>query len=141
MPGTAMDASELLDIDVDQFARDLALIALGGLQSEPAQLAHADPREDPRGRRDRPIEDLGDLRARKAQAAQRRDRLDRPLVAAIGDHAGSRRTINQPGQPLGPVARDPLRAGALAHLGRLRGLRDRPPLLDDTADHPLAPSE
>jgi hypothetical protein len=37
---------------------------------------------------------------------------------------------------LGPVALDPRAAGALAHSGRLGGLRDRPPLLDDRQHHP-----
>jgi hypothetical protein len=45
--GAALDAPELFDVDVDQLARPLTLIALGRLEPEAAQTAHPDPREDP----------------------------------------------------------------------------------------------
>jgi hypothetical protein len=136
-----VDASELLDVDMDQFAGALSLIAVRRLHSEPAELAHPDPREDPRDRRERPIEQLGDLRPRKPQPAQRRDHLDRLLAGAVGDHRRRRRAIQQPDRSLGPVATDPLRAGLIAHFGRLGGLRDRPALLEHPQDHPLALSQ
>jgi hypothetical protein len=78
-----MDASELLDVDVDQLARPLSLIALRGLQPEPSQLAHPDPGQDPRHGRDSHPEQLGDLGAGQAHATQRGDRLDPPLVGAV----------------------------------------------------------
>jgi hypothetical protein len=51
--GAAMDATKLLDVDVDQLARDLALAALRWLQPEPSEAANADPREDPESGRSR----------------------------------------------------------------------------------------
>jgi hypothetical protein len=98
---------------VDQFAWPLALITVGGLEPESPELAHPDPREDPRDRRQRPIEQLGDLRASEPQPAQRGDHLDGLLGGAIGDHARRRRAIHQARQPLGSVASEPLRARAL----------------------------
>ena len=44
----AGDAPELLDVDVDQLARALALIALGGLKAQAPESAHPDPLKDPR---------------------------------------------------------------------------------------------
>jgi hypothetical protein len=41
-----VDASELLDVDVDQLAWVLTLVAHSGLQAQPPELAHPDPRED-----------------------------------------------------------------------------------------------
>jgi hypothetical protein len=58
----AVDAAQLLDVDVDQLPGDRAFIALGRLEPETSQPAHPDPRQDPRHRRERPIEHLGDLR-------------------------------------------------------------------------------
>jgi hypothetical protein len=55
LAGAALDASELLDVDVDQLARPLALIALRGLHPQPAQPTHPDPGQDPRHRQDRPV--------------------------------------------------------------------------------------
>jgi hypothetical protein len=78
---------------VDQLAGSGALVALGGLQSDPAELAHPDRREDPRDRRERHSQQLGDLGARQAQPPQRSDRLDPPLVGAVGDHVRRRGTI------------------------------------------------
>ena len=54
MAGAALDASELFDVDVDELARALALVALGRLESQPAKAAHPDPREDPGGLGKRP---------------------------------------------------------------------------------------
>jgi hypothetical protein len=74
LAGAAVDAAELLDVDVDQLAGDRAFVAVGGLEPEAAELAHPDPDQDPRDRRQRPVEDLGDLgsvnrRRRKAAIA------------------------------------------------------------------------
>ena len=90
-----MDPAELLDVDVDQLAGPLALVALGGLEAEPAELAHPDPRQDARDRRERHLEHLGDLRAGEPQPAQRGDRLDPPLVGAVGDRPRAPSAIQQ----------------------------------------------
>jgi len=70
------DAAELLHVDVDQLARTRALVADGLLKPEPAQPAHPDPRQDPRHRRERHPERLGDLGGGETQPAQLRDRFD-----------------------------------------------------------------
>jgi hypothetical protein len=54
---------------VDQLARPVALIALDGLQAQPAERAHPDPRQDARNRRKWPIEHLGDLGPGEPQPA------------------------------------------------------------------------
>jgi hypothetical protein len=64
----AMDAPELLDVDVDQLAGPRALVALRGLAPQPAELAHPDPGQDARHRRQRHAEQLGDLGAGEAQS-------------------------------------------------------------------------
>jgi hypothetical protein len=84
LPAPPLDAAELLDVDVDQLAGDLAFVTLRGLQTQPAEPAHPDLREDPRHRRHGPSENLGDLRPGEAQPSQRSDRLDRALVSAVG---------------------------------------------------------
>jgi hypothetical protein len=55
---------------------------------------------------------------------------------AVRDPVRCRRAVPQPLLALDPVAIDPLRARALADFGRLGGLRQRPPVLDDAANHP-----
>jgi hypothetical protein len=93
---------------MDQLAGHGALVALGRLQAKAAQATHPDSRQDPRDRRQRPLEDLGDLRAGKPQAAQRGDRLDRVLVRAVGHDHWRRGTIEQATNTLGPVTGHPL---------------------------------
>jgi hypothetical protein len=61
------DPAELLDVDVDQLAGPVALVALWRLDPDPAELAHPDPGEDARDGRERHPERLCDLRAREAQ--------------------------------------------------------------------------
>jgi hypothetical protein len=95
--GAALDAPELFDVDVDQLARPLALIALDALHAQPAQPAHPDPREDARHRRKRHLEQLGDLRAGHPQPAQRRDRLHPPLRRPVGEPPTRRTAIHQAG--------------------------------------------
>jgi hypothetical protein len=82
---------------LDQFPAALALVALGGLQSEPAEPAHPDPLKDARHRRDRHLEHFGDLRAGHPQPPQRRDRLHSPLTRAVRDHRTRRTAIEQAG--------------------------------------------
>jgi hypothetical protein len=95
LAGAADDPTEFLDVDVDQLAGPGAFIALRGLEAEPAQLAHPGSGQDARDRRQRPVEQLGDLGAGQAQPSQRRDRLDRPLVGAVGDAMRRRAAIQQ----------------------------------------------
>ena len=117
----------------------LALVAVGRLgRLEPAELAQPDAGQDRRDGQERHPEALGDLGAGHPQPAQRLDDLDAIGRRAMRDAMRRRGAIAQPGLALGAVARDPLRARALADFGRLGGLRQRPPVREDTNDHPPA---
>jgi hypothetical protein len=52
---------------------------------------------------------VGDLRAREAQPTQCGDRLDPPLVGAVGDRPGRRRAIVESALALGEVTLDKVR--------------------------------
>src|SRR5438045_3920339 len=80
-----LDPPKFLDVDVDQLTRALALIAPSRLQTQPPELAHPDPRENPRDRRERHLEDLSDLRASESQPPERCDRLHPLLAGAMRD--------------------------------------------------------
>src|SRR3954453_21599941 len=138
VPDTAVDASELLDVDVEQLARPGALVALGGLQPEASELAHPDPRQDPRHGRQRHSEQLSDLGAGEAQPPQRGDRLDAALVGAVGHDRRRRGTIQQPGRSARAVAGQPLARGVVADPGRLGGRAQRPPRDLDPLDQQRA---
>src|ERR1700733_8288108 len=84
MSGTR-DPTGLLDVDVDQLARPLALIAPSRFETEPAELAHPDPGQDPGHGRERHPEALGDLRAGEPQPAQGSDRLDSLFAGSMRD--------------------------------------------------------
>jgi hypothetical protein len=134
----ALDAPELLDVDVDQLAGPLALVALRGLAPQPAELAHPDPGQDARHRRERHAEQLGDLGAGEPHPPQRGDRLDAALVGAVGHHRGRRGAIQQPGRAVGARAGQPLARGAVTDPGRLGGRAQRPPRDLDPLDQQLA---
>jgi hypothetical protein len=105
LAGATLDAPELLDVDVDQLAGAGALIAQRRLEPQPPELAHPEPGQDPRHRRQRHPRQLGDLSASEAKPAQRGDRLDPPLIDAVGHHDGRRRAIHQPRAPFDAIAR------------------------------------
>jgi hypothetical protein len=75
LAGAALDPPELLDVDVDELAGTLALVALGRLEPQPAELAHPDPSQDPGDRGLRHREGLGDLLGGEAQPPERFDAL------------------------------------------------------------------
>ena len=123
----ALDAPQLLDVDVDQLAGSLALVAQDRFEPEPSELAHPTALQDRRDRRQRAVEQLGDLRPGEPQAPQRDDHLDSLLISPVRDPLGCRGPIAQTSLPFGAIARHPLRAGPVAHSGRLGGLRDTGP--------------
>jgi hypothetical protein len=108
LSGAALDAPELLDVDVNELAGALALITLGRLEPEPAQTAHPDPGQDPRDRRDRHREQLGDLRASEPEPAQRGDCFDPLLAGAVGHDLGRAAAIQQSALSASPVSGQPL---------------------------------
>jgi hypothetical protein len=81
----AGDAAELLDVDVDQLAGTVTLVASGGLHAETAKPAHPDPLQDPRDGRDRDAQQLGELRRSEPQPPQRSEQLHELLVGAVVD--------------------------------------------------------
>jgi hypothetical protein len=85
MPSATVDPSELFDVDVDQFARPLSLVAHRGLEPQPPELAHPDLGENPRHRGDGHAERLSDLWTGEPQSSERSDRLDALLPNAMRD--------------------------------------------------------
>src|SRR4051794_7731203 len=138
LAGTALDPPELLDVDMDELAWALALVALGGLEAEAAQLAHPDPRQDPGNGRRRHLQDLGDLGAGHPQPPERCDHLDPALVGAIVDLPGRRAAVEQARRTFGDEPPDPLAGRALADFGGRGRLRQRPVLVDDPRNQQLA---
>jgi hypothetical protein len=80
-----LDPPELLDVDVDQLARALALVASRRQQAYPSEFAHPDPGEDPRHGRYGQAEHFGDLRTGEPQPPQRGDRMDPLPAGAVRD--------------------------------------------------------
>jgi len=139
MTGTGVDASELLDVDVDQLARTLALIANSGPQAQPTELAHPDPGQDPRDGRHSHVQALGDLSASHPQTPQRRDHVDTLIRRARGTPLRCRGAIQQPMLTFQAKASDPLAGRALADPGGLRRPRQRPTLPQRPINQQLAP--
>jgi hypothetical protein len=128
VPGAlGADLAQLLDVDVDQLARALSLIAirrLDRLQSrEPAE---ADPPQPTRDGRERQTEALCDLSRGHPQASQRLDRLDAVCRQLRGPRLGRRTAVEQARLSLGSPAGEPLGGGAPAHSGGLGRLREQP---------------
>jgi hypothetical protein len=70
-PARTVDATELLDVDVQQLAGVAALVAVGRLKRvKSAELAQADALEDRRDGRQRHAQALGDLARGHPQPAQ-----------------------------------------------------------------------
>jgi hypothetical protein len=122
------DAAELLDVDVDQLARPLALVAVGRLERfQPAELAEPDARQDPLHRRERHAQAFRDLLAGHPHTAQRRDRRNAILRSGVGLPPGRGGSVEQPGLALLAKAAHPLQCGPLAHLGgSAASLSDQP---------------
>ena len=128
----AVEAAELLDIDVDEFAGVLAFVAphrLGRFERLEAVEPEA-PQDTADGRGGDP--DLGrDLRAAPTLPAERGDLLDHWRRGRPAQSVRSRRAVLQAFAPLGPEARDPFAHGASfaflwtfirgSHLGSLTG--------------------
>jgi hypothetical protein len=121
----AGDPPELLDVDVDELARPRAFIAVLGLIGVRAwQAPFAMALEHRRGRRVRHPERLGDLGRRKAQLAQRQDRLHALRRRPIGHPLRRRGTVLQAVVSLLAEALEPLARRALADARCRRGVSD-----------------
>jgi hypothetical protein len=122
------DPAELLDVDVDELAGPLALVAARRLEAELAEATHPDPLEDAPHRRLWHRQALGDLRPGHPHTAQRGDHLDPFLRGAVRDPAERAGAVKQTRLALLPEAASPLARRALAHLGG-RGRRSERPVL------------
>src|SRR5690606_7115222 len=103
-----VEAAELLDVEVDQLARLLALVAadrLGRLQV--AQSAEAGPAQHAADRRGRPPGRGGDLPADPALPAQLDDLLAGRLSGRLAQPMRPRGPVIEAGRSLGLVALDP----------------------------------
>jgi hypothetical protein len=112
VPSAVVNTTELLDVDVDQLAGTLPLVAARRFEPKPAELAHPDPRQDPRDRRDSHPKNLSDLG--ETQTAQRRDRFDAALSSAIRDPQRGRGAIQKTNLALKAVMAHPLARAAHA---------------------------
>ena len=123
------DLAELLDVDMDEFARPRPLVAVCRLlRRDPRELPEPVPDKDGADGRQRHPERFRDLRAGKAQLAQRDDQL-----FAIGRrprrHRHRRRgPILKPRLALASEPINPLPRRPLADTGGLGRRRQRPPL-------------
>jgi len=133
LPGPG-EASEGLDVEVDQLAGVTAAVPVRGLgRLEAGQPVEPDPGQHRADRRDRQAQLRGDHRAGPAQPAQRHDRRFHR-----GRGPGRRRV-----RPRGPIrhrlttviATQPDPSTTLAHVRRLRGLGDGPALEPDPLAH------
>src|SRR6266849_7855764 len=123
------DPAELLDIDVDELASTLFLVAVRRLEwLQPPELAQPDPGQDPRDRRGRHSQRLGDLVTGQPQPAQRRDHSDTRLACAQRYRRWRRAPIQQTQLAFLAEAAPPLRDRTHAHASGLGRRRERPTL-------------
>jgi len=133
------DPAQLLHVDVDELARPLPLITVGGLRRlQPGEPTKPDPGQDRRDRRDRHPEPLGDLPAPQPLATERRDRLHTLVRGALRDPVRSRGAVEQTLLTLLSIAPPPLRDRAHADPGGLGRRAQRPTLPLDSPDHKRA---
>ena len=97
--GAVLDPSQALDVDVDQLAGSLALLAHRGLEAEASELAHPDSRQDPRDGRERHVEDLGDLRAGNRNRLKAAIALTRCSLVRCGIRCGAEERSRNPSSP------------------------------------------
>lgn len=117
-----LDAAQLLDIDVDELARQIPLIAANGLPGveilESGQTrSNQDASYGGRARAD----SRGDLRSGLPAATQLEDLLDDEQMGLTGRTMRPRAAINQPRLAGLPIPAFPFRSGSAVNTGRLGG--------------------
>ena len=131
----AHDASEFLDVEMEEVARMLALVADDGRRRrEREQTCGVTVQEARHGS----LGELGrasDLEARQPAAAQSQDACDAQRVGGFGGTFWARRAIGKAGGALGAEASQPLVGAALGEAEARRHLRDRLVEIDDATDH------
>jgi hypothetical protein len=117
----------------------LSLVAVGRLRRLQARaLAQPDPVQPPRDRRERHVENLGDLRRRHPQSPQSLDCVQALSGQPRGHLLGGGAAIQESGISLSAPAVQPLAGRALADAGGLGRHHQRPVLLFDALDQQLA---
>jgi hypothetical protein len=115
---------------VDELAGTRALVPKRLLEAEPPEAPHPDPGQDPRDRRERHPQNLGDLGRREAKPPQLLDRLD-PIGRRPIRHPTRRcGAITEAELALAAVTTHPCTRTAHANADGLGRRPQRPPLLD-----------
>src|SRR5579859_2042177 len=123
----AVDATELLDVDMDEFAWFLALIAEdGGLGVECTETAKPSAAQDEADGGDWTVQPLGNGGRRQALAAQCHDLTDLLVVKFVRTAMGPRRAINQSHGSFRGMTIAPLAHGLWCHTLRLRHRSNAP---------------
>jgi hypothetical protein len=130
----ALETPELFDVDVDQLAGVLPLIALhrlGGLKV--AHSAQSDAPEDTADGRRRDACELGDMLSGEALATQRNDFIAHRLRRWLAEPMRARRNVHQPLSPRPPKSFDPFPGSFRANVESVRDFADRVAAFDDAA--------
>ena len=131
----AVDAAELLGVDVDDLARMFALVAdHGRARIEGPQAAEAETAQHETDGGQGHTGGSRDARARPARPPQALDLGHRFSSQAMRTMAGRRAPVTQGRLAARPVAGQPLVGGAHRHRTGLGGLGHRPALLADAVD-------
>ena len=131
----ALDAGELFDVEVDEFARVGAFVALDRRRWGELREAVAVPVEEAGDGGLGELGSAGDLEAGPLAAAQGEHARDPQRVGGAGGTLGSRRAVLESGEPLGAKAGQPLEGGAD---GDSKARRDRGhglPEVKNAVDH------
>ena len=131
----ALDPSELLDVEVEEFSRMCALVAQDRRWWGKFRQAVVMPTEEAR---DGGLGEFGrasDLEARQLPAAQGEHASDPERVGGKGGTFGARRTVGKTGESLGAEAGEPLEGGTDRNPEARRHLRDGLVKIDDAFDH------
>jgi hypothetical protein len=84
---SADDPPELVHVEVDELTRPRPLVAQRGLETETTEPAEPEPGQDPRHRRERHRQRLGDLSRRHPQPAERHDHREPLSSGAMATRA------------------------------------------------------
>ena len=131
----AFDARELLDVEVEQFTRERAFVALDGRRWGKFRPAETMAVEQARDGRLGELGGAGDLEARQLAAAQGEDPSHPQRVGGSGGTFGARTTLVEPRKAFGAETSQPLVGAALRDPEARRDLRDRLVEIDDAVDH------
>src|ERR1700733_7898671 len=124
----AVELAELFDVDVDELAGMLALVAAHGLgRLQHLELVQAQPLEDAAHRRRRDADLGGDRLAGQPLAPQRRDTLHHRLRRRPAQPVRPRAAVGQPRQTIALMTFDPFARRPRANAyGARNGLRRLP---------------